>query len=361
MTDPVLAIVSPVFTVNGELIRSLARDCVRVEIDEGVEGLRTLKAHFIAIGAGATGPQDKMLYVDGQVLDFGKAIQVSLGPDANQHVVFDGTISAIELSFGDSEPPTAVVFAEDALMRLRMTRRMRTYTNVTDADIVAQIADEHGLQTDLAVDGPRYDVVQQVNQSDLAFLRERARLVQGELWCTARTLHFSTRPRRQGTKLTVVSGNHLLSARVMADLAHQRSEVVVTGYDAATKEVIDERAGVDTITAEISTGRTGPEVVRKALGPSASIRVREAALNAAEASAWAKAEMLRRARAFVTLAGMTRGSPEMVVGSVVRVELIGAPFEGDGYYVTRVCHTFDHQQGLRTRFEAERATVNEVA
>jgi len=51
----------------------------------------------------------------------------------------------------------------------------------------------------------------------------------------------------------------------------------------------------------------------------------------------------------------------MVVGSLLRIELIGAPFEGDGYYVTRVCHTFDHVQGLRTRFEAERSTVNEVA
>jgi len=38
---------------------------------------------------------------------------------------------------------------------------------------------------------------------------------------------------------------------------------------------------------------------------------------------------------------------------------LGPPFEGAGYYVTRVRHTFDHEYGLRTRFEAERATVNE--
>ncbi len=71
--------------------------------------------------------------------------------------------------------------------------------------------------------------------------------------------------------------------------------------------------------------------------------------------------MLRRSRGFVTVAAVSRGVPDMVVGSLLRLELIGAPFEGDGYYVTRVCHTFDHVQGLRTRFEAERATVNEVA
>jgi len=41
------------------------------------------------------------------------------------------------------------VFAEDALMRLRMTRRSRTYRRVTDTDLVDQVAQEHGLDTDL--------------------------------------------------------------------------------------------------------------------------------------------------------------------------------------------------------------------
>jgi len=361
MTDPSLAIVSPVFTVNGELSRDLARDCVHLEVDEGVEGLRTLQAQFVAVGAGATGPQDRMLYLDGDPVDFGKSIEVSVGPDSGQRIVFDGVISAIEVVFGDSEPPRVVLLAEDALMRLRMTRRMRTYTDVTDGDIAEQIAAEHGLQTEVTFDGPRYDVVQQMNQSDLAFLRERARLVQAELWCTGRTLHFSARPRREGTALTLVQGNHLLSARLCADLAHQRSEVVVTGYDADAKDVIDERAGPETVDAEISGGRSGARVVEQALGASTTLRVREAALTGAEASAWAKAEMLRRGRRFVTVSGIARGSPDMVVGSLLRLELVGAPFEGDGYYVTRVRHTFDHERGLRTRFEAERATVNEVA
>lgn len=361
MTDPLNAFTSPVFTVGGELSRDLAQDCLRLEIEEGVEGLRTMKAHFTAVGRGATGAQQRMLYEDGKTVDFGKPIKVAVGPETGQRTVFDGVISALELVFGDSETPRLVVFAEDALMQLRMTRRMRTYTHVTDAEIVGKIATDHGLNADLNVDGPRYDVVQQLNMSDLAFLRERARLVQGELWCTDRTLHFSSRPQRKATRLTLAHGTDLLSARLLADLAHQRSEVVVTGYDAATKSVIDERAGADTISSEVSRGRTGPGIVQKALGDSSAVRVREVALAGKEADAWAKAEMLRRARGFVTVAGITRGSPDMVVGSLLRLEFVGKWFEGDGYYVTRIIHTFDHVQGLRTRFEAERATVNEVA
>ena len=360
MTDPVVGLSTPVFSIDGELARDLARDCVRLEVEEGLDGLRTMKAHFVAVDGGATGPPDPMLYVDGKVIDFGKPIEVSVGADDTQRTVFDGVVSGLELVLGDSEPPRMVVFAEDALMRLRMTRRMRTYTRVTDADIVGQVAREHGLESDASLKGPQYDVVQQLNQSDLAFLRERARLVQAELWCTGRTLHFRSRTSRRGSALTLVQGNQLLWSRVMADLAHQRSEVVVTGYDATKKEVIDQRAGKDTVKAEAAQGRTGPEILAKALGNSTTLRVRETALNGDEALAWARAEMLRRARGFVTVSGVAKGAPDMVVGSVLRLELIGAPFEGDGYYVTQVCHTFDHVQGLRTRFEAERPTLNEV-
>ena len=80
-------------------------------------------------------------------------------------------------------------------------------------------------------------MVQQLNQSDLAFLRERARLVQAELWCTGRTLHFRSREPAQARPSSPWSAAHdLLSVRIAADLAHQRSEVVVTGYDARAKE-----------------------------------------------------------------------------------------------------------------------------
>jgi phage protein D len=360
MTEPVIAAVAPVFTVGGQLSGELARDCVRLEVCEGVEGLRTMEAWFLAVGRDASGPPQPMLHLDGDTVDLGREVRVSLGPDGVQRHVFEGVVSAVEAHFGDGEPPLVVVLAEDALMRLRMTRRMRSYTNVTDARIASQIAGLHGLDDDTAADGPSYAVVQQLNQSDLAFLRERARLVQAELWCTGRTLHFRTRAKREATTMALVHGGDLLSARFCADLSAQRSTVVVTGYDASKQRPIDERAGPEVIDAEISGGRTGPRLVETALGASTSFRVREAALTSGEAGAWARAEMARRGRRFVTVTGTTRGSPDMVVGTRLRLELVGAPFEGAGYYVTHVTHSFDQVHGFRTRFEAERATLNEV-
>jgi uncharacterized protein len=358
MTEAPAAVVSPVFSSGGQVVRALARDCAWLEVEEGLGGLCRLQAQLSATGVGATGPQDRLLHLDGSTIDLGRDLQLALGPEGGQQTVFSGTVSALELVLVNGGPPVVVAHAEDALMGLRMSRRMRTYQQVTDAEVAAEVARTHGLDADVDADGPRYDVVHQLNQSDLAFLRERARLVRAELWCTDRTLHFRSRPRRQGPELTLSLKADLLDVRLAADLAHQRSEVVVTGYDAGLRDVVDERAGPEVIEAEVTGGRTGPRLVARTFAASTTVRVREAALSGAEAAAWAAAEMLRRGRRFVIATGTTAGTPELVVGTRLTLDGIGEPFQGSGYYVSRVKHTFDLRLGTRTCFEAERATLN---
>ena len=352
---------APVFKVDGQVKGELARDLARLEVEETTAGLKTLKAWFLAIGPSDAGREERLLYLDGAAVDFGRQLQVSVGPPEGERIVFIGTMSGLEADFAEGEIPTVVVFAEDALMQLRMTRRSRTYKQVTDADIASQIASDHGLRPSVAAPGPTYDVVQQWNQSDLAFLRERARMVQAEIWCDDDTLHFKTRPNRNATKLSLIQGNQLASVRIRADLAHQRTKVTISGYDAEQRETLEEDAGSDAVQAEITRGRSGPAVLQQALGERTSQRVRETPMVSGEAQAWARAEMLRRSRRFITVVGTTHGSPDMVVGSTLTFERVGGPFSGDGYYVTRVRHTYDLRDGLRTLFEAERASVNPAA
>jgi phage protein D len=135
--------------------------------------------------------------------------------------------------------------------------------------------------------------------------------------------------------------------------------VTVSGYDAAVRDRISEDADSSAIDAEVSGGRTGVSILQRAFGARVSYRVRDVPLTTAEASAFAKAEMLRRARAFVTVGGMTSGTASMVVGSQVTLQRVGRPFEGSGYYVTHVMHTYDLTDGFRTHFSAERATIQE--
>jgi phage protein D len=359
MPDQYYSSTAPTFKVDGTAKGELARDLLRLDVEEDTEGLKTLQAHFVAIGPSSQGNDEQLLYLDGSVLDFGKSVEVTIGPPNNRKDIFKGTISALELSVEEGQMPHVTAFAEDDLMKLRMTRRMKTYENKTDAGIAQAIGSEHGLSANAAADGPSYDVVQQWNQSDLAFLRDRARLVQAEIWFADGAINFKTRANRSGNAVTLVNGNHLVAVQLRADLAHQRTKVKVSGYDAKQRAQIEDEAGTAAIQAEVSGGRLGPTLLQQALGDRINHRLSETPLVVAEATSWAKAEMLERSRKFVTVTGTTRGTPELAVGSTLTLERVGAPYNGGGYYTTSVRHSYDLNTGHRTHFTAERANLNQ--
>ena len=355
---PAYATASPVFTVDGTRQGDLARDLVRLDVEESAEGLRRLTAHLLGNAPRVESSNDVVEYLDGKVIDFGKKLQVALGPTGTEKIVFTGVVSALQVDFAEGDAPTIVVYAEDELMRLRLTQRSATYVQVSDADLVRAIASKHGLSAKPDADGPTYDVVQQFNQSDLAFLRERARRIRAELWADDGALRLTTRDRRPGTSVTLTRGGDLISLMARADISEQCTAVRVTGFDASSRQAIDSEAPASTINAEISGGQTGPQTLQKVFGDLPGQLVRDVPVAESEARAFARAEMLGRSRRFVRVRGVTSGTPQLVVGSKVTLARCGRPFDGGGYYVTSFRHSYDLQKGMRTHFDAERPTVN---
>jgi phage protein D len=349
----------PMFWVDHQRVATLTRDALELAVEEELGGLKRLELMVAGQPTSAEGDDDaSLLYLDG-TLDFGRTIAVSVGSGARARTVFEGAVSALGSAFEEGEGARIQVLAEDKAMQLRMTRRSKTYQHKTDAQIAEEIAREHQLRADVAAEGPTHDYVQQWNQSDLAFLRDRAARIQADVWVRGDTLFFKTRDRRTGSLVTLVRGNELMSVSVSADLAHQRTAIKVSGWSAPDSDRIERQADGRAVRAEVSGGRTGPEVLEQAFGARPSQRVRDVPLVAGEAEAWSKAELLRRARGFVTARGTTNGTPDLEVGSRVTLERVGRPFEGGEYFVTRVRHTWNRRTGFRTHFEAERARINE--
>jgi phage protein D len=166
---------------------------------------------------------------------------------------------------------------------------------------------------------------------------------------------MATRDKRGGNALTLIQGSNLLQVRLRADLAQQRSKVVVGGFDDADQDAIDEDADAGAIAAEAQGNTHGAQVLQRAFGERVSYRVRDVPLADAEASAMASAALLGRARRFVSVSGVADGNTAIRVGSLLRLERVSPLFEGDGFYVTRVRHQYDQTSGYRTHFEAERA------
>lgn len=346
---------APEIRVDGQARTELTRDLVRLAIVDSGHGLKHLSASFVAIGPRAGEQQERLNWLDGQVLDFGRALVVAMGPSDARQDMFTGKVSALELSLEQGRAPEVDCLAEDRLMDLRWTRRMRTYENVSDADLLQRIASEHGLSAAADIDGPTWPLVQQWNQSDLSFLRERARRLAADLWVDGSTLHLATRDHRGGSTVTLIQGRNLRQVRLRADLAHQRSAVRVSGFDDGAEASIDEESGASDIAAETPGQSHGAQVLERAFAAHQSYRVQDVPLTGEQARALAKAALLARARKFVSVTGVAEGDTALQVGCLLRLERVSPMFEGEGYYVTRTRHGFDLVNGYLTHFEAERA------
>jgi len=351
-TDPHLRVARPAFRVAGQEQSTLAGALLELSIQETTQGLYRCEATF-----GNWGPingDTDFLYFDRKVLEFGKAFQVLLG----NKPLFDGRITALEARFPEASPPELTVLAEDRFQDLRMTRRTTTYVDSTDADILQQIAHQHGLTPSVNVQGPTHKVIAQVNQSDLAFLRERCRGADAELWMDGSTLHAQARTGRAGDPLKLGRGNELLEFTVLADLAGQRSAVTVSGWDVSGKAEITHEATDSVLGGELGGDTSGASLLASGLGRRKEAVVHTVPLTRQEAQARAEAYFKLQARRFVMGRGVAVTDAKLRAGAKVQLDGLGPLFSGS-YYVTETKHLFDGARGLRTEFAAERAGLGQ--
>ena len=345
----------PVVTVDGTARPDLGEVLLySMSVEETTLGLFRAEVRFN--NWDSRNSQADFLFFERDVLDFGKSFALDIGPPNASRRIFSGRITGLEAQYPAMAGPELTVLAEDRFLDLRMKRRTRSWEDISDSDIVSQIAADHGLSPQTDLDGPTYKALAQVNQSDLAFLRERMAAIDGELWVEDMTLHAVLRDRRNAGTVSAEYGKNLLEFSVLADLAHQRTSVKVSGWNVAGKEAIDEEAAASDIEGELNGGTGGSSILGTALAERIERIVSSVPLTGDEAKSMAKARYRQRARQFVRGTGITDGSPAMRVGSTVDLQGLGKMFTGK-YYVTRCRHSFDLSNGYRTTFDAERPSI----
>jgi phage protein D len=344
----------PVLTVGGQAQTQLGDRLLGLCVEENVEGLYRAEltfANFDQINSGFG-----FVYFDRTLLDFGKSITIQMGVGTSAATIFTGTITALEGRFPHLRPPEILIKAEDRLQDLRMTRRTRTFENVSDSDVFQQVASQQGLQANVDASGPTYPVLAQINQSDLAFLRERARAVDAELWVDDKQLSVVSRSKRQTNNFTLTYGQGLFEFMCMADLADQAIGFTVSGWDVTAKQTLSYRATSAALGGELNGDLGGSTILQQAIGQRDQQVVHQMPFTTQETQALAEAYYRRWARRFVTGTGVADGDGRIQVGTNLTLKGLGPLFEGT-FYVTAARHVFDTKTGYRTWFAVERPGI----
>lgn len=347
INNPALMQARPTLLFAGSENAVMAGRLIELLIHESVNGMYRCEALFNNWGA-ADGGVGYLLF-DRAILDFGKTFEVKL----SDTTMFSGKITAMQADYPNGAPPQIRILAEDSLQNLRMTRRTRSFSDLSDAQVIQQIAQGHGLTPQVNISGATHKLLAQVNQSDLAFMRERARAVGGEIWVDGQTLRAAQRAQRGITNINLTHGAGLREFSVLADLSHQATSVFASGWDVAAKEAINEQADDDVISAELEQDQSGAAILRSAFSERKQTHAHTAPATASEARDMAAARFRDMARRFVVGTGVAEPDPRLRVGIKVQLSGLGPLFSGK-YYVTETNVTFDGQRGLRTNFRCER-------
>jgi phage protein D len=287
-------------------------------------------------------------------LDLGTEIIIGAGEATTPIEIFRGAITGLEGVFTEDEAPLLLVLAEDAFQKARMARRSKVYENQSLAEIVREVAGCHGMTPRIDGLGANFGPQVQLNESDLAFLRRILARADADLQIVGTELHASPRSDVRRGQIEIGLHDHLKSVRVIADLADQITQATVRGWDVSAGSAL-ESDGQDNALGP-GSGRKASAILEQKFASRRHHSGHLASWNQAEADSLAAAIRNQRARRFVRAIGESTGNPALRVGTHLKLTGLGGWFSNT-FYVVQARHLFDLQQGYRTEFEAECATL----
>jgi len=347
----------PTIQVDGRFNDMIAGQLLGMEMREHETGMSSIELRFSNFGSFSGGLAD-LVFEDGKALQLGTVLRVYAGNVNSPTEIFRGKVTALEGRYPRMGPPELVVLAEDALQGARMKRRSKTWEVSSLGDIVTQIASQLGLTPVVSGLDASIGTEQQFNETDLRFLRRLLARYDADLQVVGDELHASPRGQVQRNAIELSMNSQLREVRVLADLAHQVTQVTATGWDYQQGKTISVTSQANAFGR--GSGRTGKDWLGQALSTRSEQLGQFSSLNAAEAQALVDTEFMQRMRRFAVAHGVTEGNPNLRVGSWLTLTGLGPRFSND-YYTTMAVHRFDTNKGYETEFTAESAYLGSAA
>jgi len=260
----------------------------------------------------------------------------------------------MEAEFPDTDPPELLLLAEDRLQQARMTRRTQVYRDVSVADIADQVAQRLSLRAEVSGLRTPTGTWVQLNESDLAFLRQLLKRFDADLQIVENRLEVAPISEVQRQVIAMQLSEDLRSVRFVADLAHQATAVTSAGWNPLTGRAVNGRGQGQHLGP--GRGRRGATLLQETLGERVEHVGHIPVTTDDEAQALADTEFDQRARSFVRAEGTATGHPSIRVGAHLQLGGISARFTNT-YYVVSTHHHYDLMQGYMTDFKAESAAL----
>jgi len=296
---------------------------------------------------------DELEWVRSSPFRMGASVEIKLsnhGAASNSVVtVMKGEVTAVELEADTDTTAILTIRGYDKSHRLNRGTKTQSFIQMKDSDIISSIISGAGLTPDVTSTSVVHEHVYQDNQTDLAFLHERARRNGFEILVDDRKVSCK-KPQGQG-EVTLEWGVNLRGFNVRLSGAGQVGTVNVRGWDPKTKQAITGTASSTTIHPQTAMGT--PSSTASKFGDAEVLESRVPVYKASEANALAQSILNDINARFIQADGRAMGNTSLQPGIKVKVKNIGSQFDGS-YVVTSAVHVYSHE-GYDTLFTVEGA------
>jgi phage protein D len=288
-----------------------------------------------------------MKLLDSKKFDLTKEVEISgTSETGTKTILLKGEITALEPEFQEGTVFVFVIRGYDKSHRLFRECKSQAFLNIKDSDLANQFAGGAGLSAQVDATSTVYEHLYQDNQSDLAFLMQRAWRIGYECFVDDGKLYFR-KPPSSGTTVTLSWGKDLLSFFPSMTLAEQVDSVEVKGWDPKTLKAILGKSQKGTLYPKNGDNKDGAKWA-SSFGTGKHTLVDIPVVSQAEADKIAEARLNELSGAFVSADGTAIRRPDIKAGQFVKLEDLGTRMSGT-YMVTSARHIFTHE-GLITKF-----------
>ncbi|MEM7085774.1 MAG: type VI secretion system tip protein VgrG [Bacteroidota bacterium] len=267
----------------------------------------------------------------------GAEIEIKLGYQTQNESVFKGIVVKQTIKIDEGSGSRLQIVCKDISLKLTVNRKSAIFTDITDSDLISQLAGDYGLSNDVTATTATHKEVVQYNSTDWDLIVNRAE-INGLIVTTESGKLVVAKPDVSATpELQVQFGYDILEFDGEIDATHQYSGVQGNAWDMASQSIINASASEPTVNEQGDlTGSTLADV----LGAGDGNLLTSTTVTQDDIQAWADAALLKsrlsRFRGSITF----QGSSKAKVNTTIKLMGVSTRLNGNAL-ITGVMHTVD--------------------
>lgn len=283
----------------------------------------------------------------------GTKMKIMLGYKDAVETVIEAEITGINPGFRMNASDQLILNGSDGRHKLLRGITTRSFSKMTDAGIIKQIATDCGLQCETDEFGINHDFVMQNAVSDYDYVMRLARTNNCRVSFADGKLVVKKVQANEGGSEITEWGKTLLEFEVKMTTKGLSTEMEVRGWDRKNKKPVTGTAKSPDVTAKVGGDKLGLEKIKKAYGDYKSVVTDSAVCDQKSADALALNLLSEVSMEYITAGGKCQGNCKLKSGSIIEVKEVGNKYSGK-YMIYEAQHRFSSTGGYYTFFQLKR-------